>query len=163
MNSKEASLLKPGQRIRFSQNKQTISSCLGPSYAGKEATIVRNEPGNERVYFSITRPEAMAAGLPDYDWNDIEKGNFYAYYSCIESVVTGKGTKTKIERFGKKNVEDYCKQGSNDRLKSELSARITQARRELETAPKPEIFKSQLLKVSEQLRQARLIHHAIKE
>lgn len=161
MNSKEASLLKPDQRIRFSQNKQTIGSCLEPNYAGKEATIVRNDPGNERVYFKMTREEAKAANIPDYDWTTLEAGTWYAYYSCIACTIK-KGQKTKVERFNKKHVESYCTTGSNDRLKSELTGRIQQARRELELAVKPETFKSQLLKAGEQLRQARLIHKAIK-
>lgn len=161
MNSKEASLLKPGQRIRFSQNKTELGSCLGPAFAGKDAEVVRNEPGNERIYFKMTRDEARAAGIPDYDWTALERGEYYAYYGCIEGLAK-KGQKTKVERFSKKDVESYCTTGSNDRLKSELTGRIQQARRELELAVKPEIFKSQLLKVGEQLRQARLIHKAIK-
>lgn len=161
MNSKEASLLKPGQRIRFTQNRTELESCLPPVFAGKEAEVVRNDPGNERLFFKMTRDEARAAGIPDYDWTALEKGDYYAYYTCIACVVK-KGQKTKVERFSKKDVESYCKQGSNDRLKAELSSRIAAARRELETAPKPETFKSQLLKAGEQLRQAHLIHHAIK-
>ena len=161
MTSKELQNIQPGARIRFSQDKNKLASCLGSQYAGRKATVVRNDVGNERVYFSMTREEARSAGIPDYDWTALERGEWYAYYQCIESVIKKRKT-TKPTKFSKKDVEAYSLLGSNDRLKSELTIRVQQARRELETAVKPETFNTQTKKMAEQLRQARLIHRGIK-
>lgn len=161
MTSKELQNIQPGTHIRFTQDKAKLATCINGHYAGREATVVRNDAGNERVYFSMTREEARAAGIPDYDWSALEKGECYAYYQCIECVV--KNSKAiKPTKFSKKDVEAYAILGSNDRLKSELTIRVQQARRELETAVKPETFNTQTKKVAEQLRQARLIHRGIK-
>lgn len=71
---------------------------------------------------------------------------------------SGKGTTP----FGKREVDVFVIEGGNARLASELAARVNKAREELCNAVKPEEFYCQLNKVSEQLRQARLIRAAMK-
>lgn len=144
MTQQESLTLKPGTKVCFVQDADMLQSFgIGRAMAGRETEVVTVQQGNDTIV--VKQPNA-----PTEVW----------YIQSKHIILAPKGKQT---RFSRKEVESFMKQGSNDKLKSELTIRIQAARTALTTAVVPKDFNNQMKVVTEQLRQARLIRQAIKE
>lgn len=160
MNAQQASQIKPGTYVRLSQDRTKLAAACIEKLAGMNIQVYLQDPGNNRLRFKITPEQASQAGCASYDVPQLVAGEWYAHYDSIDYVVPGKHGKPA--KFGKKDVEAIAFGAGQEKLKSSLTERVQQARRELETAAKSDLFNTQMKKVAEQLRQAKLIRSYIK-
>ena len=127
------------------QDTATLDSYGIPTkLAGKQVTIKSFDVGNNCAYFTCLDFATSLAGQPQH-------------FRFIND------NKQKPTKFSRKDVEDFAKQGSNARLATELTIRINAARNELAKAASPAEFRKTINAVNEQIRQAKLIHAAIKQ
>lgn len=145
MTQQQTQTLKQGDKVTLIADANWHNNHFGHAkWIGAEVTVTRTDLPNDRVYF--TPP-------------DNSRETFV--YSGQATLVVQKGKK-KPARFSKADVARYQLEAGNARLQTELTTRIHAAKKELDGAVKPEDFGKQLNKVTEQLRQAKLIRSAIK-
>lgn len=152
MTQKETLKLTVGTKVQLTQDMHSLNTIgLESKAAGKTVTLVKVNPENDQYWFHI------CDYVPGYSIND---GDAYVNSKQIIAIIA-KGKKPT--RFGKADIEQFAREGSNKRLKDEINTRINTARTALSNAPGKDQWKSQMTIVDEQIRQMKLIHKAIKE